>query len=67
MKLDIEGMEFEVLFDLQEKNWEKIQALVCEVHLFSPQHEVQFPKLLSLLKAHFPSVERISSPYSEKL
>ena len=67
MKLDIEGMEFEVLFDLQEKNWEKIQALVCEVHLFSPQHEAQFPRLLSLLKAHFPSVERISSPYSEKL
>ena len=67
MKLDIEGMEFEVLFDLQEKNWEKIQALVCEVHLFSPQHEVQFPKLLSLLKAHFPFVERIPSRYSEKL
>lgn len=67
MKLDIEGMEFEVLFDLQEESWEKIQALVCEVHLFSPQHEAQFPKLLSLLKAHFPSVERIPSPYSEKL
>ena len=67
MKLDIEGMEFEVLFDLQEESWEKIQDLVCEVHLFSPQHEVQFPKLLSLLKAHFPSVERIPSPYSEKL
>ena len=67
MKLDIEGMEFEVLFDLQEESWEKIQALVCEVHLFSPQQEAQFPKLLSLLKAHFPSVERIPSPYSEKL
>ncbi len=67
MKLDIEGMEFEVLFDLQEESWEKIQALVCEVHLFSPQYEVQFPKLLSLLKVRFPSVERIPSPYSEKL
>ena len=67
MKLDIEGMEFEVLFNLQEESWEKIQALVCEVHLFSPQQEAQFPKLLSLLKVRFPSVERIPSPYSEKL
>lgn len=67
MKLDIEGMEFEVLFDLQEESWEKIQALVCEVHLFSPQQEDQFPKLLSLLKTHFSSVERIPSPYNEKL
>ena len=67
MKLDIEGMEFEVLFDLQEENWKKIQALVCEVHLFSPQQEAQFSKLHSLLKAHFSSVERIPSPYSEKL
>ena len=67
MKLDIEGMEFEVLFDLQEESWEKIQALVCEVHFFSPQQEAQFPKLLSLLKVRFPSVERIPSPYSEKL
>ena len=67
IKLDIEGMEFEVLFDLQEESWEKIQALVCEVHLFSPQQEAQFPKLLSLLKTHFSSVERIPSPYNEKL
>lgn len=67
MKLDIEGMEFEVFFDLQEESWEKIQALICEVHLFSPQQEAQFSKLLSLLKVRFPSVERIPSPYSEKL
>lgn len=67
MKLDIEGMEFEVLFDLQEESWEKIQALVCEVHLFSPQQETQFPNFLSLLKAHFSSVQRSPSPYSEKI
>lgn len=67
MKLDIEGMEFEVLFDLQEETWEKIQALVCEVHLFSPQQEAQFPAFLSLLKSHFRSVQRDPSPYNEKI
>ncbi len=67
MKLDIEGMEFEVLFDLQEENWEKIQALVCEVHLFSPQQEAQFLVFLSLLKSHFTFVERDPSPYNEKI
>ena len=67
MKLDIEGMEFEVLFDLQEETWEKIQALVCEVHLFSPQQKAQFPAFLSLLKSYFSSVQRDPSPYTEKI
>jgi len=35
MKLDIEGMEFEVLFDIQEENRKKIQAILCEIHLLS--------------------------------
>lgn len=67
IKLDIEGMEFEVLFDLQEETWGKVQALICEVHLFSPEQEALFLDLLSLLKAHFNFVERNPSPYSDKI
>ena len=67
LKLDIEGMEFEVLFDIQEENREKIEAILCEIHLLSSTDEENFPILISLLKSHFAHVERNPSPYSEKI
>ena len=60
-------MEFEVLFDIQEENREKIEDILCEIHLLSPTYEEKFPDLISLLKSHFTHVERNPSPYSEKI
>ena len=60
-------MEFEVLFDIQEENRKKIQAILCEIHLLSSTDEENFPVLISLLKSHFAHVERNPSPYSEKI
>ena len=60
-------MEFEVLFDIQKGNREKIEAILCEIHLLSPTYEEKFPALISLLKSHFAHVERNPSPYSEKI
>ena len=67
LKLDIEGMEFEVLFDIERENREKIEAILCEIHLLSPTDEENFPALISLLKSHFTHVERNPSPYSEEI
>jgi len=60
-------MEFEVLFDIQEENREKIEVILCEIHLLSPTYEEKFPSLISLLKSHFTHVERNPSPYSDKI
>lgn len=60
-------MEFEVLFDIQKEKREKIEAILCEIHLLSPMYEEKFPDLISLLKSHFTHVERNPSPYSEKI
>ena len=60
-------MEFEVLFDIQEENRKKIEAILCEIHLLSPTYEEKFPALISLLKSHFAHIKRNPSPYSEKI
>ena len=60
-------MEFEVLFDIERENREKIQAILCEIHLLSPTDEKKFPALISLLRSHFTHVERNPSAYSEKI
>ena len=60
-------MEFEVLFDIERENREKIQAILCEIHLLSSTDEENFPILISLLRSHFTHVERDPSPYSEKI
>jgi hypothetical protein len=60
-------MEFEVLFDIQRENREKIEAILCEIHLLSPTDEENFPTLISLFQSHFTHVKRNPSPYSEKI
>ena len=60
-------MEFEVLFDIQEENRKKIEAILCEIHLLSPTVEENFPTLISLLRSHFTHVERNPNAYSEKI
>ena len=67
VKLDIEGMEFEVLFALEPATRSSIKALLCEVHLLTESEAAQFPHLQSLLSTHFAQITRLPSPYSPKI
>ena len=67
VKLDIEGMEFEVLFALEPATRSSIKALLCEVHLLTESEAAQFPHLQSLLSTHFAQITRLPSPYSSKI
>lgn len=67
LKLDIEGMEFEVLNSLSELAWAKVESLICEVHLLSPDLEQEWDLLKRALQARFKFFEWKRSPYTEKI
>ncbi|PZM85629.1 MAG: hypothetical protein DLD55_06405 [candidate division SR1 bacterium] len=67
LKLDIEGMEFEVLNSLSELAWAKVESLICEVHVLSPEFEQEWEVLKRALQARFQVMEWKASPYTEKI
>lgn len=67
MKLDIEGMEFEVLLDFTDAERKKVKNLICEVHLFWLEQEDDFDRLKTKIGLVYKSVEVMPSPYSSKI
>lgn len=67
LKVDIEGMEFEVLLDLHDAERKKVKSLICEVHLFGEKEERDFQRLKQRLAEHFSQLEWQPSPYSPKI
>lgn len=67
VKIDIEGMEFEVLNSLTDKNWWLIKNLIIEVHLLNKELEEQWNSLHENLKEEFTTIEIIPSWYSDKV
>lgn len=63
LKLDIEGGEYETLFQLPSSVWPKIHNVVLEFHPH-PLYEQQ--TLEELLHTHFAGVERVSSRFDKK-
>ena len=60
MKMDIEGMEFEVLFSWIHE-WNIIQNLIIEIHLIDNEFKKEWKSLYSLLNENFKTVELIPS------
>ena len=67
LKMDIEWMEFEVLNNLTDTIWNKINSLVLEVHLLNTELEKWWNDLQLKLKNHFNKVKIFSSNYTDKI
>lgn len=67
IKIDVEGMEYEILLNLTTNNWKKIKNLICEVHLFSVQDLQNREKLKTELQTYFQSITIQKSPYTDKI
>ena len=67
LKMDIEWMEFEVLNNLTDDIWNKINSLVLEVHLLNTELEKWWNDLQLKLKDLFNKVEIFPSNYTDKI
>ena len=67
IKIDIEWMEFEVLNNLEQTIWDKINTLAIEVHILNDELENQWKILSQKLQSEFPKNNIIQSPYTDKI
>lgn len=67
LKMDIEGMEFEVLMDLPEIYFEKIKSIVLEYHILDESWNAKLDQLLARLKKYYKNVNTLPNKYSDKL
>ncbi len=66
LKLDVEGMEYEILESFSDEFLQKIQALLLEFHIFSPEMETKLNDLEKKLSQKF-IIKQIINPYSSLL
>lgn len=67
MKIDTEGMEYEILDSLSENNRKKIKNLILEIHLLQESDFDLFLHMKDKLKREFSRIEIIDSPYTSKI
>ena len=67
LKMDIEGMEREVLESRKDEVWGKIGAMIVEVHVFGEREAQRFEGVKAKLNQHFSRVEEEVSSYTEKI
>lgn len=67
LKLDIEGMEYEVLSDLSPENRKKIKNLIAEIHILSDFDLQKWNDLKSQLSTYFSKADIFPSPYTDKI
>ena len=67
VKMDIEGMEFEVLSSRQTSTFQKIQNIIIEIHLLDKTKEQQYQQLLEKIQQHFPTIHIQKSEYNQKI
>jgi hypothetical protein len=60
-------MEFEVLNNLEQTIWGKINTLAIEVHILNDELENQWKILSQKLQCEFPKNNIIQSPYTDKI
>jgi hypothetical protein len=60
-------MEFEVLNNLEQTIWDKINTLAIEVHILNDELENQWKILSQKLQSEFSKNNIIQSPYTDKI
>lgn len=67
LKLDIEGMEYEVLESWNEELWTKVSLLLLEVHLLQKEDTLRWESLRTSLQARFSQQKEQISPYDPRI
>lgn len=67
LKMDVEGMEFEVLESRWKELFEKIQAMIIEIHCFDPEKEKKSEKIQSDLSSFFSKIFFTPNPYDHRI
>lgn len=67
MKIDTEGMEYEILDSLSKNNRKKIKNLILEIHLLQESDFDLFLHMKDKLKREFSRIEITDSPYTSKI
>lgn len=67
LKLDIEGMEYEVLESWNEELWTKVSLLLLEVHLLQKEDTLRWESLRISLQARFSQRKEQISPYDPRI
>lgn len=67
MKIDTEGMEYEIIRSIAHHHRKKIKNLILEIHLLQDSDFKAFHELQNTLKQHFSSIQISDSPYTPKI
>lgn len=67
IKMDIEGMEWEVFEKLQKSDLQKAKKWFCEYHLLNPQQEEQWNELQTKWEKESLKLKIFCHPYHPKL
>ncbi|GHW02386.1 hypothetical protein AGMMS50249_1720 [candidate division SR1 bacterium] len=67
VKLDIEGMEYEVLESRTDFIRDQISFLVMEIHFLQPDDEQRRDKLKKEIKSRFSTFQEFPSQYDERI
>ncbi|MDD3262412.1 MAG: FkbM family methyltransferase [Candidatus Absconditabacteria bacterium] len=66
LKIDVEGMEYEILESLSDEFLQKIQALLLEYHCFTSEMQTDLSNIEKILTKHF-SVKKYLNQYNHQL
>ena len=66
LKLDVEGMEYEILESLSDEFLQKIQALLLECHFFSEEQRQKYKEIKIRLSSHY-TTKTLANQYDDRL
>lgn len=67
LKMDIEGMEFEVLSSRWDYEWEKIDNIIVEIHLLNEKFKSEWNQIFLKIKWIFWNIKIIDSWYRSEI
>jgi len=67
LKLDVEGMEFEIFNSRSDFEWWKINNLIAEIHILDEEMLIRWNDILPIIQKHFKHVKIIESWYRKEI
>ena len=67
LKMDIEWAEYEVLENMDDQIWSRIDSIIVEYHQITPELKIRHIDLEQRLANIFPHFSVLSNPYSKDL
>ncbi len=67
LKLDVEGMEFEIFNSRSDFEWGKIDNLIAEIHILDKEMLIHWNDILPIIQKYFNNVEIIRLWYRKEI